>query len=68
MLSELQGFLWKPLKRKLFILVSRMYESGDMTTDIKKTFKSGGEKCEYYIISLVSNANKVLTKKNYKRI
>ena len=60
---------------KLFCLVSRMYETGEVPSNFQKNIiipipkKTGADRCEHYrTISLVSHASKILTKIIYRRI
>ena len=73
--SELLGALGEAEMIKLFHLVGRMYETGEVPSDFKKNViipipkKVGADRCEYYrTISLISHACKILTRIIYRRM
>lgn len=73
--AELLSSLGEDVLNKLFSIVSRMYETGEVPSDFKKNViipipkKVGADKCEHFrTISLVSHASKVLTRIIYRRI
>ena len=73
--AELLSSLGETALNKLFSLVIKMYETGEVPSDFKKNIiipipkKVGADKCEQFrTISLVTHASKILTRIIYRRI
>ncbi|XP_049769511.1 uncharacterized protein LOC126108338 [Schistocerca cancellata] len=72
---ELLMALAEPVLTKLYHLVSKMYETGEIPSDFKKNIiipipkKAGVDRCEnYQTISLISHSCKILTRILYRRM
>ena len=73
--SELLRSIGEPAMSKLFQLVCKIYETGEILSDFTKTViipipkKAGADRCEYYrTISLISHSCKILTRIIYRRM
>ncbi|XP_049776112.1 uncharacterized protein LOC126163201 [Schistocerca cancellata] len=72
---ELLTALGKPVLTKLYHLVSKMYETGEIPSDVKKNIiipipkEAGVDRCvNYCTISLISHGCKILTQIHYRQM